>query len=935
MKVLNALKALAISIIVICSISYIGSRNAYAQNTVLTVNFTDAVFSVSNSNQLICNEKQLVPGTLGNGFAPHKKVSLSNLNLNPEEGLIEMWIKPEWNGSDGKNHVIWQTNKANGRQLIVEKSELGILRAQLFTPTGMTVARADVSDWKPGEWHHIAVGWISNNGKQVGLPLWIDKVAVDGPITPYGVFDSDNMPNSLILGNEHGNIVYDELLVRTDLKEESPHGMVAYIYRDYFRTAPYDSIKIDPWATRVPSEFRAIAGHEKQFGLQACKQGKWEYVTEYAVRYNQWAYFDAKPFIKWTTSDPDIAQIDSTGRVKTIKPGICTITAEFHKLKASYNLSVISPNKPDLGVICMQLMPIYRNDAVKNQHEVGETVTVHARFGNFGNKEIEAGTKIRFSLIPDEIRNYRLDASEKPEKVIEVVYDKPISAGEETEVTFQYTFPEQSCWMKLELDYDNSISELCETNNTISELCDARPIQMGYRSADLASCLSDQKINHVGSFSLYDWLRAQKQRMDLMLREAVYPTTGPNGVEEAYRIDTYTALKDLKWHDQPYVKKEKYYDGGFPVNENIDLMAIDCAILHEFGHTILSQPDLYGYPMNSNNVFITDDNGDFVADTPVMPVVRGTNILQASGGVNIPCYVGYPYLMDGCQLRLHPAHAGHVMYYKGYRQDRFWGTQGMLIPTRANWLLIKDAYDRPLKNAAVYVYHVSQAPVSDSGAKYFSDRPKFIGQTDEEGRFTFPNQTDENWDDPETDEVDGAIQVWNPFGTKSKMTAFTPNVWSVEGLLLIKIVAGDKTEFHFMDLTQFNAEFLSGNEALGKYTINTSLISPAHQTPIVRKPVPEEISTINKRPVAIAPKKLTVKCGEEFEIDGSKSYDPEGQALIYRWNEEGRWLNKTPPPTPVIKLKSPDKPGKLKYKFWVLDGVRSSEAVNIEINVIE
>ena len=82
--------------------------------------------------------------------------------------------------------------------------------------------------------------------------------------------------------------------------------------------------------------------------------------------------------------------------------------------------------------------------------------------------------------------------------------------------------------------------------------------------------------------------------------------------------------------------------------------------------------------------------------------------------------------------------AGHVMYYRGYRGDRFWGSQGHLMPTRANWLHITDAYDHPLKGAAVYVYHVSQAPVQDSGAKYFADRPKFVGQTDDEGRFVFP-----------------------------------------------------------------------------------------------------------------------------------------------------------------------------------------------------
>ena len=912
----------------------VGSRSLYARHPVQKADFTDAVFSSATSVHFIYPEGSHTMGTLGMGVQSGEPLVLTSMKLNPNEGLIEIWVQAQWNGSDGKKHLLWKTNKAGGRQLVVEKSEMGILRAQLFTPSGMTVARSDVSAWKQGEWHHIALGWLSNNGQQVGLPLWIDKVAVDGPVTPYGVFDPSDMPDTLILGDGSGNVAYDELIIRTDLKGEGPHGMVACIYRDYFRTAPYDSIRIDPWATRIPSDLRAIAGQEKQFGLQARNQGTWEPVTEQVVRYNQWAYFDAKPLIKWTSSDPTIAKIDSTGRVKAIQKGECTISAEFHNLKTNYNLTVISADKPDIGIICMQLTPAYRRDAVNDRPKRGELITAHVRFGNFGTRTLAAGTKIRFSLIPDSIRNYRPDQTEKPLKVMESTFNRSLSVGEEAEVTFRYSFPDYSCWMKTKLDYDNDIDELCEANNTIIELCDARPVQFGFKRSTLQSCLSNQKINHVGSFSYYDWIRAEKLRMDLMLREAVWPTTGPNGVEEAYRIDTFTELIGVEWNDEPYTKKEVYYDGGFPVNEPVDLMAIDCAIIHEFGHTILSQPDLYGYPMNSNNVFITDDGGNLVAGTSVMPVVRGKNILQASGGINIPCYVGYPSLMDGCQLWLHPAQAGHVMHYKGYRQDRFWGTQGMLIPTRANWLLIKDAYDQPLKNAAVYVYHVSQAPVQDSGAKYFSDRPKFTGQTDDEGRFIFPQTTDETWDDPETDIVDGAVDVWNPFATKNSVTAFTPNVWTVEGLLLIKIVAGTQVEFHFMDLTQFNTEFLSGNEVCGKYALNTSLLSPKVPTPIVHKPIPEEISRENKRPVAVAPEKLTVKCGEEFEIDGSQSYDPEGQTLTYRWNMEGRWLENGLPQSAVIKLKASDKPDELKYKFWVLDGIRCSEPVQIKVSII-
>jgi len=422
--------------------------------------------------------------------------------------------------------------------------------------------------------------------------------------------------------------------------------------------------------------------------------------------------------------------------------------------------------------------------------------------------------------------------------------------------------------------------------------------------------------------------------MDVMLREAVWPTTGPNGVEEAYRIDAVTALEGGKSEDEPFEKDNVYYDGGFPVNEPVDLMAIDCAIIHEFGHTILSQPDLYGYPVSGRNVFLTDDDGNPVAGTPPLPAVMGDDILAASPGVNIPCYVGYPSLMDGCQLWLHPSQAGHVMFFRGYRPDRFWGTQGRLIPTRANWLLVTDAYDRPLRGAAVYVYHVAQAPVQDSGAKYFPDRPKFTGQTDEEGRFVFPGDTDEDWDDPETDVTDGAVSVWNPFGTPASETAFTPNVWEVEGLLLLKIVSGSQTEYQFMDLTQFNIEFLSGERVCGKYPLRTNLLPTSEPTPLVRKPVPEAIRKENKRPVAVAPAEMTVHCGEEFTIDGSGSSDPEGQPLIFRWGVNGEWLAGNLSQASTLKLKAPAEPGEKEYRFWVLDGVRCSEAATVKVKFV-
>lgn len=136
-----------------------------------------------------------------------------------------------------------------------------------------------------------------------------------------------------------------------------------------------------------------------------------------------------------------------------------------------------------------------------------------------------------------------------------------------------------------------------------------------------------------------------------------------------------------------------------------------------------------------------------------------------------------------------------------------------------------------------------------------------------------------------------------------------------------------------MDLMAFNDAFLSGNQVLGKYPIRTNLPPWSEPTPVVRKPIPDAIREINKRPVAVAPAEMTVRCGQEFEIDGSKSYDPEGQPLYYRWGEQGQWLQRDRHQGPVARLKAPDKPGTIEYKFWVLDGVRCSEAAIIKVNV--
>jgi len=244
--------------------------------------------------------------------------------------------------------------------------------------------------------------------------------------------------------------------------------------------------------------------------------------------------------------------------------------------------------------------------------------------------------------------------------------------------------------------------------------------------------------------------------------------------------------------------------------------------------------------------------------------------------------------------------------------------------------------DEPLAGAAVYVYHVSQVgAVQDSGEKYLADRPKFIGRTDEDGRFFFPDQSDVAWDDPDTDEVEGTHPMWNPYHRVSSEVAFTPNVWTVEGLLLVKMVCGSRTEFHWMPLTEFNQAFFRG-EIRGAYPIRTSLESSPVPTPIVRPEIPPEIAEVNLAPVAVCEKEITVACGEEYTLDGSRSHDPEHQPLAYRWMRRSWGV---PGPQrgigPTFAARAPAEQGEVQLCFYVIDGVRISEPVHVTVHVVE
>ncbi len=881
-------------------------------------------------------------GTEGKGVILEKPVPMRNILFDRENGLISFWIKPMWNGADGKSHRILRIGDPRTNGMLLEKAESGMLRFVVRSPGKETAARTDVSAWKAAQWHHVAISWMSVNGRPVGLPLWIDKVCVAGPVYGGDAFP-DPADKRLWIGDATSDAVMDELILRREFKTESGWGQVATVYRDYFRTAPYTKIDIDLRPMYGPMDTRVVTGCEKQFGLLAERSRRRERITDCAVRYCQWSYFDAKPFISWTTSDKDIATVNSEGRVTGKAVGTCTLTAEYRGLKTSFQLEVITADQPDLDLAYVERLPKYKVGGKKDRPSAGETVQSVAHIFNFGYETVPPGVEIVFQLIPDRNRNFRCDPGEAPIHVQRKTIDAELKPQEKAAVSFEWKWTEEPTWIRVVADPENKLPELCEANNQQCDLNLARPLQMGVTQKALTACYNERKINHVGSFSLYDWINGQVARFNAMFRDAVYPTTSPDGVRDSFRIDEIYVMQPdkRKRNDEPYWREENLYDGGFPINEGIDLMAIDAAILHEFGHTCAALPDLYGYGVFKDNVLLRDSGGTLYVESPLLPAIQKDGLLPLSSANSVPCGVGYRYLMDGCQLQLAPFHAGAVQWFAGYRGNRFWGTQGRTIPFFEHCLEITDIDDKPLKGAAIYVYEVINTPCRSAATKYFTDRPKFTGNTDDAGLFRFPGRTDPHWDDPETDEVEGSIQVWNPFGRARSRTgdlrdtAFTPNVWTVEGLLLVKVAGGAETELHFLSLTDFNTAFFSGSRQKCILTIRTSMHPAGRITGIARPPIPEAVKKINLKPMAVAPREITVKCGSVFSIDGSKSRDPEGQPLTFRWRRTEGWGDPVASTEPVLKGRATAKPGITKYQFYVIDGLRASDPVVTTVKAVK
>ena len=893
--------------------------------------FTDA--AIPNAAKAPAPPKTLpeTDGTCGKGVKLVRPAPVDWPGMRRDRGLISFWVRPEWPGGDGRRHRLLRVGDPARNGLLIEKSARGMLRFVMASPRKITAARYDVSHWRPGRWHQVTVTWQSVAGRPLGVALYLDEPlpgrggpdALDGPLACGNRFlDPNGLGGKRVwIGDASARADMDELILRTKHRDAISHRVRELVYRDYYRTGPFARLLVDPEPCYARSDRRALAGHPKQFGLRAEIRGRPRQITDFTRRYYPWGSFDAKPLITWRTSDPKVARVDKNGLVTGAAPGRCRLTATFRRLRAGYDLEVISADQPDLDLLWLSRLPRYRCDAAKNTPAPGEAVQTLAHVANYGYKDVPAGAVARFELVPDANRNYRLDAGEKPVATQRKVIAKALRPREATQVRFDWRWTDEPVWIRVTLDPDGKLPDLCRANNQRKHLNVARPTLVGFWPPGQPEKYHGKRtINLVGSFSYYDYAQAQFDCFEMLLRQAVYPTTSPHGVLDAVYLDeTFTFSGDWKTFDATIEPLRPFYDGHHVHVEDIP-MAQNSGALHEGGHNSLALPDLYAYTVRGDRVLLKDPEGKYYTQTHVLPTGFHHNPPADSA-----CTGWYGPFMSDCHFWLHPANAGKIQYYRGFRGHRFWGAASRLVPGWRSALVLTDVDDEPLRNAAVCVYQVANI----NSVRWIVDRPKFRGATDDGGLFRFSRFTDDDWDDAETETVEGKVDVWNPFGRLPKKdnqfrdVPFTPNVIETQGILLVKVVSGGQTEFHWVTDLDFQTAFFSGQRIEGKVAVRTSLRSSKDKPKLLRPTVPPAIRKVNRAPkVVIAPKTLQVVCRKRFTLDASGSRDPEGQPLRFFWRSFHMPVKPDPKSEARGLATAPDRPGTWEVVVHVFDGVR-------------
>jgi hypothetical protein len=132
-------------------------------------------------------------------------------NMNRTQGAVEFWLRPNWDGGDGRNYTFWEVGSEWFNRMRTTKDGANNLRFLVWDSTTEYGVAYNVGDWQSGEWHHIAVTWEGTN-----IALFIDGVqrgSSDNARPPDSLGASLSVGASLGGSGQEADAVIDEFRI--------------------------------------------------------------------------------------------------------------------------------------------------------------------------------------------------------------------------------------------------------------------------------------------------------------------------------------------------------------------------------------------------------------------------------------------------------------------------------------------------------------------------------------------------------------------------------------------------------------------------------------------------------------------------------------------------------------------------------------------------
>jgi hypothetical protein len=528
----------------------------------------------------------------------------------------------------------------------------------------------------------------------------------------------------------------------------------------------------------------------------------------------------------WSSSDPGVASVDSTGLALALTPGTATLTAGFAGLDAGALLTVVEvgPRDDDVSVSWIQRLPVmdYVWDAVDPSVQgwpaAGSEVTWRAMVRNW-HPMPAADVSYRWLVDGVEIASGRAD----------------LAAAGWTPVDLPRTWSFAREELTFEIDPLDEWDELSEDNNSVTVFTDSITVGFWVEQAVYEYFHQYQHELGIGSNGWEDWAQRQVGFWNDMFAAAVCPIDAPDGVLDRVRIDKITVVPDgalplqggsyptnypdtsdrsvdLMWGFPATLLNSGMYKNHTSLSMN-DFFYYEGSLPHELGHARYLI-DCYGFNVvdraDAPRVLVQVD-GSPIAGTAYLPREwqwwDHVHIIRPGLGNPFQGLMASDYTyVDRYSAAALNRIAGHRAVKGNFNAPYNIGAFRNDLPDQ-NTVQLFDGRGQPLAGAAVSVYQAG--PTSDWYGKEFDNVADLTFTADPLGRVQLGR---------------------NPFADGD-----LEHTYGVSNMVaLIKVEHGGRTGFGFLEAGLFNMEFWRGHADHGYYAVTLPMISDTREIALVR-----------------------------------------------------------------------------------------------------